>query len=79
MGQISASVELPAAPEKVWAEFSNPNNFEKWLTIHTNKLNLCLCLPFQSRCLVFDFKLYIFGDPTCNDTRVAIGEELFDL
>lgn len=35
MGQISASVELPAAPEKVWAEFSNPNNFEKWLTIHT--------------------------------------------
>ncbi|WP_158887842.1 type II toxin-antitoxin system Rv0910 family toxin [Amycolatopsis anabasis] len=35
MGQISASVELPASPEKVWAEFSNPNNFEKWLTIHT--------------------------------------------
>ncbi|MFJ9784631.1 SRPBCC family protein [Amycolatopsis sp. NPDC101161] len=35
MGQISASVELPAAPDKVWAEFSNPNNFEKWLTIHT--------------------------------------------
>jgi uncharacterized protein YndB with AHSA1/START domain len=35
MGQITASVELPAAPEKVWREFSNPNNFEKWLTIHT--------------------------------------------
>ena len=35
MGQISASVELPAAPEKVWQEFSNPHNFEKWLTIHT--------------------------------------------
>ncbi|MEV6911369.1 SRPBCC family protein [Amycolatopsis sp. NPDC051071] len=35
MGKISASVELPAAPAKVWAEFSNPNNFEKWLTIHT--------------------------------------------
>jgi uncharacterized protein YndB with AHSA1/START domain len=35
MGQISASVELPAPPDKVWAEFSNPNNFEKWLTIHT--------------------------------------------
>lgn len=35
MGSISASVELPAAPEKVWTEFSNPNNFEKWLTIHT--------------------------------------------
>jgi uncharacterized protein YndB with AHSA1/START domain len=28
MGQISASVELPAPPDKVWAEFSNPNNFE---------------------------------------------------
>ncbi|MPY85758.1 MAG: SRPBCC family protein [Actinophytocola sp.] len=35
MGQVTATVELPAAPEKVWAEFSNPNNFEKWLTIHT--------------------------------------------
>ncbi|MFI7123572.1 SRPBCC family protein [Amycolatopsis sp. NPDC049868] len=35
MGKISASVELPAAPDKVWAEFSDPNNFEKWLTIHT--------------------------------------------
>ncbi|MBA0127328.1 SRPBCC family protein [Haloechinothrix sp. YIM 98757] len=35
MGRISASVELPAAPEKVWQEFSNPSNFEKWLTIHT--------------------------------------------
>lgn len=35
MGQISASVELAAAPAKVWAEFSNPNSFEKWLTIHT--------------------------------------------
>ncbi|WP_290057871.1 type II toxin-antitoxin system Rv0910 family toxin [Amycolatopsis solani] len=35
MGRISATAELPAAPETVWAEFSNPNNFEKWLTIHT--------------------------------------------
>jgi uncharacterized protein YndB with AHSA1/START domain len=35
MGRITASVDLPAAPEKVWAEFSDPNNFEKWLTIHT--------------------------------------------
>jgi carbon monoxide dehydrogenase subunit G len=35
MGQINASVQLPAAPAKVWQEFSNPNNFEKWLTIHT--------------------------------------------
>ena len=35
MGQITAAVDLPAAPDRVWAEFSNPNNFEKWLTIHT--------------------------------------------
>ncbi|MCU1685076.1 MAG: hypothetical protein JWQ81_5815 [Amycolatopsis sp.] len=35
MGKITASVDLPAAPDKVWAEFSNPSNFEKWLTIHT--------------------------------------------
>ncbi|WP_116047518.1 type II toxin-antitoxin system Rv0910 family toxin [Amycolatopsis palatopharyngis] len=35
MGQINASVDLPAPPEKVWEVFSNPNNFEKWLTIHT--------------------------------------------
>jgi uncharacterized protein YndB with AHSA1/START domain len=35
MGRITASVDLPAAPDKVWAEFSDPNNFEKWLTIHT--------------------------------------------
>ncbi|MGH3714931.1 MAG: type II toxin-antitoxin system Rv0910 family toxin [Micromonosporaceae bacterium] len=34
MGQISASVELPARPEKVWEVSSNPNNFEKWLTLH---------------------------------------------
>jgi carbon monoxide dehydrogenase subunit G len=35
MGQITASVTLPATPDTVWTEFSNPNNFEKWLTIHT--------------------------------------------
>ncbi|MDT8910159.1 SRPBCC family protein [Amycolatopsis sp. PS_44_ISF1] len=35
MGQINASVELAAAPDRVWSEFSNPGNFEKWLTIHT--------------------------------------------
>ena len=35
MGQITASIDLPATPDKVWSEFSNPNNFEKWLTIHT--------------------------------------------
>jgi carbon monoxide dehydrogenase subunit G len=35
MGRISASVELPVTPEKAWAKFADPNNFEKWLTIHT--------------------------------------------
>jgi len=35
MGQVTASAELAATQEKVWEEFSNPNNFEKWLTIHT--------------------------------------------
>ncbi|QWF77856.1 type II toxin-antitoxin system Rv0910 family toxin [Amycolatopsis sp. CA-230715] len=35
MGRINASVELAAAPEAVWREFSNPGNFENWLTIHT--------------------------------------------
>lgn len=35
MGRINSSVELPAAPRKVWDEFADPANFEKWLTIHT--------------------------------------------
>ncbi|WP_028932483.1 type II toxin-antitoxin system Rv0910 family toxin [Pseudonocardia spinosispora] len=35
MGKIASSVDIAATPEKVWDEFSNPNNFEKWLTIHT--------------------------------------------
>lgn len=34
MGQISTSVELPAAPEKVFEVAADPNNFEKWLTLH---------------------------------------------
>lgn len=35
MGQVTATAELPAAPQKVWDKFSNPNNFENWLTIHS--------------------------------------------
>ena len=35
MGTITVSVELPAAPEKVWAILSSPAQFENWLTIHT--------------------------------------------
>ncbi len=34
MGRITASVELPAAPEKVWELASNPHEFENWLTLH---------------------------------------------
>ena len=34
MGQISATLELDASPEDVWALCSNPHNFEKWLTLH---------------------------------------------
>ncbi|MQA25484.1 MAG: SRPBCC family protein [Micromonosporaceae bacterium] len=35
MGHVSSSIEIAAPPEKVWAEFTDPANFEKWLTIHT--------------------------------------------
>ena len=34
MGQINATVELPAAPEKVFEVAADPNSFEKWLTLH---------------------------------------------
>lgn len=34
MGRISTSIELPAAPEKVFELAGDPNNFEKWLTLH---------------------------------------------
>ncbi|RZS43500.1 polyketide cyclase/dehydrase/lipid transport protein [Herbihabitans rhizosphaerae] len=34
MGQISTSVELPAAPDKVFEVAGDPNSFEKWLTLH---------------------------------------------
>ncbi|MGH3432972.1 MAG: type II toxin-antitoxin system Rv0910 family toxin [Thermocrispum sp.] len=34
MGQIRTSVELPAAPERVFELAGDPNNFEKWLTLH---------------------------------------------
>ncbi|MPZ01125.1 MAG: SRPBCC family protein [Actinophytocola sp.] len=35
MGSINVSVDLPAAPEDVWAAFADPSTFERWLTIHT--------------------------------------------
>jgi carbon monoxide dehydrogenase subunit G len=34
MGQISASRELTASADDVWALASDPNNFEKWLSLH---------------------------------------------
>jgi carbon monoxide dehydrogenase subunit G len=34
MGQITAFLELTASPDEVWELASNPNNFEKWLTLH---------------------------------------------
>lgn len=35
MGKVNASIELSSTPDKVWAQFANPGNFENWLTIHT--------------------------------------------
>jgi uncharacterized protein YndB with AHSA1/START domain len=35
MGSLNATVQIPAAPEDVWAKLSDPRSFEQWLTIHT--------------------------------------------
>ena len=34
MAQVTATVEFPAPPEKVWTTMSDPNRYEEWLTIH---------------------------------------------
>lgn len=34
MASVTATVEFPASPEKVWATMSDPNRYEDWLTIH---------------------------------------------
>lgn len=34
MASVTTSIDLPAAPEKVWSTMSDPNRFEEWLTIH---------------------------------------------
>lgn len=34
MGQLTATREFTASAEEVWALASDPNNFEKWLTLH---------------------------------------------
>jgi uncharacterized protein YndB with AHSA1/START domain len=35
MGQVNATVTIPAAPEQVWDVISAPASYEQWLTIHT--------------------------------------------
>lgn len=35
MGQIQTTVDIPAAPEKVWDAISRPGTFDQWMTIHT--------------------------------------------
>jgi uncharacterized protein YndB with AHSA1/START domain len=34
MGQLTATREFTASADDVWALASDPNNFEKWLTLH---------------------------------------------
>jgi uncharacterized protein YndB with AHSA1/START domain len=34
MGQLTATRDFSATADEVWALASNPNNFEKWLTLH---------------------------------------------
>ena len=34
MGQLSASREIAAIPEDVWAVVSYPSSYEKWLSLH---------------------------------------------
>jgi len=34
MASVTATVEFPAPPEKVWSTMSDPNRYEEWLTIH---------------------------------------------
>jgi uncharacterized protein YndB with AHSA1/START domain len=34
MASVTATVEFPAPPEKVWAVMADPNRYEEWLTIH---------------------------------------------
>lgn len=35
MPNINVNVEVPAAPDKVWALLKDPTRFEEWMTIHT--------------------------------------------
>jgi carbon monoxide dehydrogenase subunit G len=35
MGQISTTLDISAAPEKVWEVITRPDSYEQWLSIHT--------------------------------------------
>ena len=35
MGKVNATVDIPAAPEKVWEVISTPATYDRWMTIHT--------------------------------------------
>ena len=35
MGQVNATIAIPAAPDKVWDAICDPGRYEQWLTIHT--------------------------------------------
>jgi uncharacterized protein YndB with AHSA1/START domain len=34
MASVTAAVDFPAPPEKVWATMSDPRRYPEWLTIH---------------------------------------------
>ena len=34
MGQLTATRDFSTTAEEVWGLASDPNNFEKWLTLH---------------------------------------------
>jgi uncharacterized protein YndB with AHSA1/START domain len=35
MGNVNATVDIPAAPETVWEAISSPATYERWMTLHT--------------------------------------------
>jgi carbon monoxide dehydrogenase subunit G len=35
MGKVTADIEIPAPPEKVWDTITKPGTYDQWLTIHT--------------------------------------------
>ncbi len=35
MAKATASIDIAASPDKVWALISDPSRFEEWLSVHT--------------------------------------------